>query len=140
MQTMIVSLTALAALQLAATGAPDEKSSYITTLGRDTVAVESVARLANHLIGDIVVRVPNTIRLHYDVEVRPDGSVLRSTLDTDPMGAKGMAARRMVLEFTGDSVRVSTDSAGQKRTVTRALPKGIVPTFMTGFGASYGLY
>jgi len=140
MQTMIVSLTALAALQLAAPGAPDEKSSYITTLGRDTVVVESVARLANHLVGDIVVRVPNTVRLHYDVEVRPDGSVLRSTLDTDPMGAKGIAARRMILDFAGDSVRVSTDSAGQKRTVTRALPKGTVPTFMTGFGASYGLY
>lgn len=140
MQTMIVSLTALAVLQLAAPGAPDEKSSYITTLGRDTVVVESVARLANHLVGDIVVRVPNTVRLHYDVEVRPDGSVLRSTLDTDPMGAKGMAARRMILDFAGDSVRVSTDSAGQKRTVTRALPKGTVPTFMTGFGASYGLY
>lgn len=140
MQTMIVSLTALAALQLAAPGAPDEKSSYITTLGRDTVVVESVARLANHLVGDIVVRVPSTVRLHYDVEVRPDGSVLRSTLDTDPMGAKGMAARRMILDFAGDSVRVSTDSAGQKRTVTRALPKGTVPTFMTGFGASYGLY
>jgi Protein of unknown function (DUF2911) len=140
MQTMIVSLTALAALQLAAPGAPDEKSSYITTLGRDTVVVESVARLANHLIGDIVVRVPSTVRLHYDVEVRPDGSVLRSTLDTDPMGAKGISARRMILDFAGDSVRVSTDSAGQKRTVTRALPKGTVPTFMTGFGASYGLY
>jgi hypothetical protein len=140
MQTMIVSLTALALLQLAAPGAPDEKSSYITTLGRDTVVVESVARLANHLVGDIVVRVPNTVRLHYDVEVRPDGSVLRSMLDTDPMGAKGMAARRMILDFAGDSVRVSTDSAGQKRTDTRALPKGTVPTFMTGFGASYGLY
>jgi Protein of unknown function (DUF2911) len=140
MQTMIVSLTALAALQLAAPGAPDEKSSYITTLGRDTVVVESVARLANHLIGDIVVRVPSTVRLHYDVEVRPDGSVLRSTLDTDPMGAKVISARRMILDFAGDSVRVSTDSAGQKRTVTRALPKGAVPTFMTGFGASYGLY
>jgi len=140
MQTMIVSLTALAALQLAATGAIDEKSSYITTLGRDTVAVESVARLANHLLGDIVVRVPNTVRLHYDVEVRPDGSVLRSTLDTDPMGAKNMTARRMVLEFDADSVHVSIDSAGQKRKVTRALPKGTVPMFMTGFGASYGLY
>jgi len=140
MQTMIVSLTALAALQLAATGATDEKSSYITTLGRDTVAVESVSRQANHLIGDIVVRVPNTVRLHYDVEVRPDGSVLRSTLDTDPMGAKGMVARRLTLDFAGDSVRLSIDSAGQKRTVTRALPKGTVPTFMTGFGASYGLY
>ena len=140
MQTMIVSLTALAALKLAATGAIDEKSSYITTLGRDTVAVESVARLANHLLGDIVVRVPNTVRLHYDVEVRPDGSVLRSTLDTDPMGAKNMTARRMVLDFDADSVHVSIDSAGQKRKVTRALLRGTVPMFMTGFGASYGLY
>jgi hypothetical protein len=140
MQTMIVSLAAIAALNVAAPNAADEKSSYITTLGRDTVAVESVARVGNRLTGDILVRVPNTVRLHYEVEMRPDGSVARTTLDMDPMGAKNMAARHMVLDFDGDSVRTSVDSAGAKRKATRAIPKGTVPTFMTGFGASYGLY
>lgn len=140
MQSIVVSLAAIALLHLAAPGSLVEKSSYITTLGSDTVVVESVVRAPNRLVGDIVVRVPATVRLHYDVELRPDGSVARSTLDTDPMGAKGMAARHMVLEFDADSVHESIDSAGTKRKFARPIPKGVVPTFMTGFGASYGLY
>jgi hypothetical protein len=140
MQNAIVSLAAVVSLHLATTGSADEKSSYITTLGRDTVAVESVVRTATHLTGDIVVRVPNTVRLRYDVEFRPDGSVLRTTLDMDPMGARNMAARRMTLDFDADSIRGSIDSAGAKRKFSRPIPKGAVPTFMTGFGASYGLY
>jgi hypothetical protein len=140
MQTMFVSLAALVAMQAAITPATDDRSSFITMLGRDTVAVESVVRAGNRVTGDIVVRIPSTVRLHYDVELRPDGSVARSTLDTDPMGAKTIPAKHVVLDFDADSVHATIDSAGTKRKVARATPKGTVPMFMTGFGASYGLY
>jgi hypothetical protein len=140
MRTMIVSLVALAAAHVVTSTKSDDRGSFISTLGRDTVAVESVTLTGNRVTGDIVVRVPNTVRLHYDVELRPDGSVARSTLDTDPMGAKNMAARRLVLDFDADSMHATIDSAGQKRRVARAMQKGVVPTFMTGFGSSYGLY
>ncbi|MEO7039301.1 MAG: DUF2911 domain-containing protein [Gemmatimonadaceae bacterium] len=140
MHNGIVSLAVVAALNFAPTSAVDGKSGWITTLGRDTVAVESAVRAGNRVTGDIVVRVPNTVRLHYDVELRTDGSVARSTVDTDPMGAKNMAARHIVLDFDADSVHASIDSGGTKHKVARALPKGAIPTFMTGFGASYGLY
>lgn len=140
MQTMIVSLMTLVAAQVATTSATDGKATFITTLGRDTVAVESVVRAGSRVTGDIVVRIPSTVRLHYDLELRADGSVARSTLDTDPMGAKTIAARHVVFDFDSDSVHASIDSAGQKRKVARAMPKGTVPMFMTGFGASYGLY
>lgn len=139
MQIMSVSLAAIAALQLAPASG-DGKSSWITTLGRDTVVVESAVRAGNRVTGDMVVRVPATIRLHYDVELRADGSVARSTVDTDPMGAKNMGARHIVIDFDADSIHASIDSAGTKRKVARAIPKGAIPTFMTGFGASYGLY
>ncbi|MDQ2932328.1 MAG: DUF2911 domain-containing protein [Gemmatimonadota bacterium] len=139
MQTIIVSLAALAALRLAP-AAVDGKSSWITTLGRDTVVVESAVRAGNRVTGDIVVRVPATVRLHYDVELRPDGSAVRSTVDTDPMGAKNIGARHIVIDFDADSAHASIDSAGTKRKIARAIPKGAIPTFMTGFGASYGLY
>ncbi len=139
MQIMIVSLAALAALQLAP-AAGDGKSSWITTLGRDTVVVESAVRAGNRITGDIVVRIPVTVRLHFGVELRADGSVARSAVDTDPMGAKNMAARHIVIDFDADSIHASIDSAGTKRKVARAIPKGAIPTFMTGFGASYGLY
>jgi hypothetical protein len=138
MHTAVVSLAALLSLQPGTVR--DDQSSWITTLGRDTVAVESVVRTATRVTGDIVVRIPNTVRLHYDVELRPDGSALRSLVDVDPMGAKNMAARHMTIDFDADSVRIAVDSGGAKRKVTRAISKGTVPTLMTGFGASYGLY
>ena len=140
MRTMIVSLAALAAAHVVTSTKSDDRGSFISTLGRDTVTVESVTLSGNRVTGDIVVRVPNTVRLHYDVELRPDGSVARSTLDTDPMGAKNMASRRLVLDFDADSMHATIDSAGQRRKVARAMQKGVVPTFMTGFGSSYGLY
>jgi hypothetical protein len=140
MQIMIVSLAALMTVQVASTPTTDAKGSWVTTLGRDTVVVESVVRAGNHVAGDMVVRIPSTVRLHYEVELRADGSVARTTLDTDPMGAKNIPAKHVVFDFDGDSVRSTIDSAGQKRKVARAMPKGTVPMFMTGFGASYGLY
>ena len=119
--------------------AADDKGSWITTLGRDTVAVESVARTGNHVVGDIVVRIPSTVRLHYEVELRPDGSVARSTLDTDPMGAKNIPSthrHRFRRRLRALDHRLGRTEAQW----SRAMPKGTVPMFMTGFGASYGLY
>jgi hypothetical protein len=139
MQTTIVSLLALTVAQLLFAHT-DEKASFVTTLGRDTVAVESAERAGDRVTGDIVVRVPATVRVRYDVELRADGSVARSTYESEPMGAKNMAGRRLTLDFDGDSVRATLDSAGQTRTVVRPIPKGVVPMLMTGFGASYGLY
>ena len=57
MQTTILSLVALAAAQLIAAHT-DEKASFVTTLGRDTVVIESSERAGNRLTGDIIVRVP----------------------------------------------------------------------------------
>jgi hypothetical protein len=139
MQTSVISLLALTAAQLL-TAPADEKASFVTTLGRDTVAVEAAERAGDRLTGDIIVRVPATVRVHYDVELRADGSVKRSTYESEPMGSKGMAGRRLTLDFDGDSVRATIDSAGQSRKVVRPAPKGVVPMLMTGFGASYGLY
>jgi hypothetical protein len=139
MRICIVLLVALAAAQFVPATA-DDKGSFVTTLGRDTVAIESVAGAGNRITGDILVRVPATVRLHYQVGLRPDGSVARSTYDADPIGAKNMAGRRLTLDFEGDSVRATIDSAGQSRKVVRPVPKGMMPMLLTGFGPSYGLY
>ncbi len=139
MQTHLVLLSAVATARLTLPLA-DDPSAFVTTLGRDTVAVETVARAGNHVTGDILVRVPATMRLHYEVEMRADGSVARTMYESEPLGAKSMAGRRLTLVFDGDSVRATIDSAGQKRNVVRPMPKGTVPMLMTGVGASYGLY
>ena len=131
---LAVSTASLGTLRL------DDMGSFVTTLGRDTVAVESVSRAGNHITGDILVRVPATMRLHYDVEMRADGSIARTLYESDALGAKNLAGRRLTLAFDGDSVRATIDSAGQKRNVVRPVPTGTVPMLMTGSGASYGLY
>jgi hypothetical protein len=139
MHKTIVLLLALAAAH-PGSAPPDEKASFITTLGRDTVVVENVEHAGNRVTGDIIVRVPATVRVHYEVELRADGSVARSKYESEPIGAKNMVGRRLTLDLDGDSVRATIDSAGQTRKVVRPLPKGTVPMLMTGFGASYGLY
>jgi hypothetical protein len=140
MQTMTVSLGALVVLQLTTAAPADDKSSFITTLGRDTVVVESVVLANGRVTGDIIVRVPSTVRLHYDVGLKADGSVARATLDQDPMGAKDIPKKHVVIQFGPDSLRVTIDSDGQTTKAARALEAGTAPTLMTGFDASYGLY
>ncbi|HEX8944531.1 MAG TPA: DUF2911 domain-containing protein [Gemmatimonadaceae bacterium] len=132
-------LVSLAAARLVLTPA-DDKGAFVTTLGRDTVVIENVARTGNRLTGDILVRVPATVRLHYQVELRADGSVARSTYEEDPVSATNIAARRLTFDFDRDSVRMTIDSAGKSREIVRPMPKGMMPLLMTGFGASYGLY
>jgi hypothetical protein len=139
MKTHVVFLVAFAAAQLTSIPA-DDKSSFITTLGQDTVVVENVARTGDRVIGDMLVRVPSTVRVHYQLELRANGSVARSTYESDPLSAKNMAGRRLTLDFDGDSMHATIDSAGQSRKVTRPVPNGSVPMLMTGFGSSYGLY
>jgi hypothetical protein len=118
----------------------DERAAFVTTLGRDTVALESFTRTATRVEGDIMVRIPGTVLCHYLLELAPDGSVTRSTLDVKPMGVSTLPSRHVVLDFAGDSLRADVDSAGHRDKVRRAAGKGAFPQFMTGYGDSYGLY
>ncbi|MGI9089619.1 MAG: DUF2911 domain-containing protein [Gemmatimonadaceae bacterium] len=118
----------------------EERAGFVTTLGRDTVALESFTRTGSHVDGDIVVRVPGTVLCHYSVDMSPTGTVTRTLLDIKPLGTSEVHARRVTLEFGRDSVRVTVDSSGHKQTATRALEKAEFPLFMTGFGSSFGLY
>ena len=140
MQTLSVSLAALVALRLATPASATDKTSFITTLGRDTVVVESVVRTGDRVTGDIVVRVPGTVHLHYEITLRADGSVARATLDQDPMGTANISVTHVVIDFGADSVRTTIDANGQESRAAHAMEDGIAPTLMTGFDASYGLY
>lgn len=118
----------------------DDRAAFVTVLGRDTVALESYTRTASRLEGDMVVRVPGTVHLHYVLQLGADGAVARSTVDVTPLGTSEVARRRVTLDFVRDSVRVTVDSAGVRQRATVAVEKGTVPLLMSGFGSSYGLY
>ena len=133
-------LLLLGAIPFGQAPAADERASFVTTLGRDTVAIESFTRTAAHLEGDIVVRVPSTVLCHYALDLTPNGSVSKSVLDVKPLGDTKVPERHVTLAINGDSLRVDVDSSGQRQKSGRVLEKGAFPQFMTGFGSSYGLY
>ena len=141
LRVILLSLLAVGASRApVARRAADDRAGFVTTLGRDTIALESFTRSASRLEGDIVLRVPGTVLFHYVLNLESDGTVSRSVLDLKPLGVPIMAARRTTLDFVGDSVRINVDSAGTSSLRTVAAKKGAVPLLTTGFGASLGIY
>ena len=119
---------------------PDKGGTFITTLGRDTVVVESFTRTGNKLDGNIVVRVPGTVLLHYVVDLTANGTPSRSVVDVTSMGTTAVAKKRVTIDYARDSVFVDVDSAGRHIKGAAVLQQGPYPQIMTGFGSSYGLY
>ena len=140
MQTLFVSLLTVVASQTLTTTPADGTSSFITTLGRDTVVVES--RPARATTSPAMWSSASPLPYAYTTtfELRADGSVARSTLDTDPMGAKNIPAATSSSTSPPIPCRPASIPQGKSAKSARALPKGTVPMFMTGFGPLYGLY
>ncbi len=130
----------LLVLAVRPTAPPNEHASFVTTLGRDTVVIESFTRTANKLDGDMVVRVPGTVICHYELDLGGSGNITKSVVDVKPVSAANVPARHVTLNYVGDSLRVDVDSAGMHSQFVRAVEKNAYPQFMTGFGSSYGLY
>lgn len=119
---------------------PGERATFVTVLGRDTIVIESFARTAIHIEGDMVIRVPATVRQRYTVDRSSDGRFAKSVVETIPLGTDGLPARKVSLVVERDSLRITVDSAGQQRKETRPIAPNVVPLFVTGFNESFGLY
>ena len=133
-------LIAIALFALTGAEAQETHAGFVTTLGRDTVALESFRRTPARLEGDLLVRVPGTVLFHYRLDLRPDGTVSRSVVDIDPLGVSRFAAGHVTLDFGKDSVQVTVEELAQRRQSKVALDAKPVPFLMTGFESSYGLY
>jgi hypothetical protein len=114
-----------AALLLVACGRtlPTEHYGFITMLGRDTIAVESVTRSGNTVTSEAVDRFPRVRRRHTEVEIGPDGAIRRLVMDIHtPSEPANQRERRVVATVTTDFVNISkTDGAG---TLNRAFATG----------------
>jgi Protein of unknown function (DUF2911) len=119
----------------------DERASFVTTLGRDTVVIESFTRTSSRLDGDIVVRVPGTVLCHYTADMGKDGTVSHTVVDITPLATSDVPTERVTMDFHDGLAHITLDVKGQpQKTGTRPFEKGAFPFFMTGFGSSYGLY
>jgi hypothetical protein len=137
---LVAVLVASVAAPVHAQAPATERASFVTVLGRDTVAIESFVRTGGRIEGDIVIRVPGTVRLRYAVDAMSDGRFATSALETIPLGTAAIPARKVSLVAARDSVRITVDSAGRQRRETRAMASDALPLLLTGFNESFGLY
>jgi hypothetical protein len=94
----------LGALPLAA-----QQSAFVIRLGRDTAAVERIARTGTTVTADAVIRQPRTTMRHLQLDYRGDRLAKAEMVITRPDAAAGAAPlQRSVATFVGDSMIVET--------------------------------
>lgn len=112
-------LLALGVALSACSGARAERYGFVTVLGRDTVAVESVVRAPGSFTSDEVDQWPAVRLRHTEMTLAPDGTIRHMVMDVRTPNASVPArrARRVTADMTRDSVRISIrDSSGVKDT------------------------
>ncbi|HSC32668.1 MAG TPA: hypothetical protein VLD17_13110, partial [Gemmatimonadaceae bacterium] len=73
MRPLLVGIPLFVAWFVRPTTPANEQATFVTTLGRDTVVIESFTRTATKLTGDMVVRVPGTVLCHYELDLGSGG-------------------------------------------------------------------
>ncbi len=120
---------------------PAEHYGFITRLGFDTVAVESVTRQGNTVTSDEVDRFPRVRLRHTVIELASDGSIRHLVMDIHTPGEPANERERKVIaDVTDDSVHISkTDGTG---TIQRdfATGGGIVVAHVPQMYSLYELY
>jgi hypothetical protein len=133
----------LAALPLLGCGpaVPTEQYGFITRLGRDTVAVESVTRRGNMVTTDAVDRFPRVRRRHTEIELRPDGGIRHLVMDIHtPSEPAEQRERHVVADVTTDSVHVSKRDGTGTITRTFATNGGLAMAHVPQMYSLYELY
>jgi hypothetical protein len=103
---------------------PTEKSyGFLTTLGRDTISIESISRRGNTLTSDEVDRFPIVRVRHTVVDLNDDGSIRHLVMNIHtPSEPSRQRDRKVVADVAGNRVHLSkTDSTG---TVNRDFSTG----------------
>jgi hypothetical protein len=118
-----------------------ERYGFLTTLGRDTISIESISRLGNTITSDEVDRFPGLRIRHTVVELNDDGSIRHLVMNIHtPSEPSGQRDRKVVADVTGDKVHLSkTDSTA---TVDRDFTTGgsIVVAHVPQMYSLYELY
>ncbi len=93
---------------------PVEQYGFITRLGSDTIAVESVTRRGSTVTSDEVDRFPRVRVRHTVIELAVDGSIQHLVMDIHtPSDPADKRECKVIANVTSDSVHISkTDKAG----------------------------
>ncbi len=100
---------------------PLERYGFIARLGRDTVSVEAVSRYRDRIVSEELDRFPDVRRRHTDLKLAADGSLQHMDMQVRiPSAPARSRERRIVADFTHDTVRVSLTDGGGTRTMKLA--------------------
>ncbi len=120
---------------------PAEHYGFITRLGLDTVAVESVTRQGNTVTSDEVDRFPRVRVRHTVIKLAPDGGIQHLVMDIHtPSEPANERERKVIADVTNNEVHLSkTDGTG---TVNRSFATGgsIVVAHIPQMYSLYELY
>ncbi|HYW49743.1 MAG TPA: DUF2911 domain-containing protein [Gemmatimonadaceae bacterium] len=121
---LVAAVTVAAPLSLAA-----QSGSFVTLLGRDTIAVERYTRTGSAVDGMIVRRSPQTTLTKYGAVLNADGTVAKYTQVTTRGDGTPLAngSIPLTLTFSGDTVVREVQASGQPVTFRRAVPRGTFP-------------
>ncbi len=117
---LIIGSLGLAACRPSATPV---RYGFLTLLGRDTIAVESVTRTADTVVTDAVDRFPRVRRRHTRIILGDGGRIRHLDMDIEtPSEPSAQRLRHVVADVTADSVKITKrDSVG---TLRRAFATG----------------
>jgi len=128
-------------LLVSCTTSTTEHYGFITTLGADTIAVESVTRQGNTVTSDEVDRFPGVRVRHTVINLNEDGSIRHLVMDIHTPGElTNQRERKVTVDVTNSKVHISkTDSTG---TINRdfATGGGIVEAHVPQMYSLYELY
>ena len=102
----------------AITHAAAQRFSYITTLGADTLSFEQFDRTATQIVGDWITLYGGIMVHHYEITLRPDGSVSRYHLALHRLSGKDEGS--VDIQFDGDSAIVRPSEGKEQRFAARA--------------------
>jgi hypothetical protein len=105
-----------------------QRTSFVTTLGSDTLSFEQYTRSPSSVVGDWVTLYGGIMFHHYEIQLRPDGAVSRYTVTFHRVDGKVDGS--IDLRFEGDSVTVLTDGGSAQR----AAVNGALPVFANMIG------
>ncbi|HXT14195.1 MAG TPA: DUF2911 domain-containing protein [Gemmatimonadaceae bacterium] len=113
MRASLIAALVLVPLSLAA-----QRTSFVTTLGHDTLSFEQYTRTGDTITGDWVTTYGGIMYHHYVITLRPDGTVARYHLALHRVNGKPVGSVDM--QFDADSATITTTDPDKVQRVAAA--------------------
>lgn len=109
---------------------PEGQREFVTTLGNDTITVESFVRSPDRIQGVYVNRSPQTVVARYSAHLTPDERIDRLSIEwsTPSSNPEGMAPWTSTITVEGTTATVVNEGGPADGTTEMEVPEGAIPT------------